>query len=130
MPEGKIMPVQPGERMSEIDIIRGLALFGILMVNMSFFKYPVFFDRYPSNYLQGLDQLSAWVIQLFFTGKFYAIFSFLFGLGFFIFMDRTLQKGFVLASLYRRRLFALLAFGLLHLALLWSGDILTTYRLL
>ena len=45
LPENNIAPIQPKERINEIDIIRGLALFGILMVNMSFFKIPVFFER-------------------------------------------------------------------------------------
>lgn len=129
MPENNIAPIQPKERINEIDIIRGLALFGILMVNMSFFKIPVFFERYPSNFPEGIEQISAWVIQLFFTGKFYAIFSFLFGLGFFIFMERTLARGMELVPLYRRRLLALLAFGFIHLFLIWSGDILFTYAL-
>jgi uncharacterized protein len=122
-------PVQPAERISEIDIIRGIALFGILMVNMSFFKIPVMMDRMPSSFAPGLDQAVAWLIQLFFTGKFYAIFSFLFGLGFYIFLERTLDKGLELVPLYRRRLLVLLAIGAIHLFLLWSGDILFTYAL-
>ena len=129
MPGNSIAPIQPKERISEIDIIRGLALFGILMVNMSFFKVPIFFERYPSNFPEGIEQISAWVIQFFFTGKFYAIFSFLFGLGFYIFMERTLARGMELVPLYRRRLFALLAFGFIHLLFIWSGDILFAYAL-
>jgi uncharacterized protein len=122
-------PIQPQERISELDIVRGVALFGILMVNMSFFKYPVFFDRYPTSFPPGTDQLAAWLIQIFFTGKFYAIFSFLFGLGFYIFMERAEVKGLELVPLYRRRLLALLAFGFIHLFLVWSGDILFTYAI-
>jgi len=123
------VPVQPAERISEIDIVRGIALFGILMVNMSFFKIPVMMDRSISAFSPGLDQVVAWLIQLLFTGKFYAIFSFLFGLGFYIFMERTLAKGLELVPLYRRRLLVLLAIGAIHLFLLWSGDILFTYAL-
>lgn len=122
-------PIQPTERISEIDIIRGLALLGILMVNMAYFKAPVMMDRYPAYYAPGLEQISAWFIQLFFTGKFYAIFSFLFGLGFYIFMERTLAKGLTLPPLYKRRLLVLLVMGAVHLFLLWSGDILFTYAL-
>jgi len=125
----RLNPVQPAERINEIDIIRGLALFGILMVNMSYFKAPLYFERFPSEFPAGIEQLSAWFIQLLFTGKFYAIFSFLFGLGFYIFMERTLEKGYKLVPIYKRRLFALLCFGLLHLVLFWSGDILFTYAL-
>ena len=122
-------PVQPAERISEIDIVRGIALFGILMVNLSFFKIPVMMDRMPSAFSPGLDQAVAWLIQLLFTGKFYAIFSFLFGLGFYIFLERTLAKELELVPLYRRRLLVLLAIGAIHLFLLWSGDILFTYAL-
>lgn len=73
-----VTPVQPDERIGELDILRGIALFGILMVNMSFFKYPVFFERYPSNFPAGTEQFWAYLIQIIFAGKFYAIFSFLF----------------------------------------------------
>jgi len=129
MQNTKAAPVQPAERISEIDIVRGIALFGILIVNMSYFKIPVMMDRMPSAFSPGLDQVVAWLIQLLFTGKFYAIFSFLFGLGFYIFMERTLDKGLELVPLYRRRLLVLLAIGAIHLFLLWSGDILFTYAL-
>ncbi len=122
-------PVQPAERISEIDIVRGIALFGILMVNMSFYKSPVMMERLPADFAPGFDQVSAWLIQLLFTGKFYAIFSFLFGLGFHIFMERTVKKGIEVVPLYRRRLIGLLALGAIHLFLIWSGDILFNYAL-
>ncbi len=129
MQEKAITPVQSGERINEVEMIRGVALLGILMVNMALFKSPFFDLRLPSNYPEGIERISAYFIQLFFTGNFYAIFSFLFGLGFYIFMDRTTQKGLELKPLYRRRLFALMVFGLLHITLFWSGDILFNYAL-
>lgn len=130
MNTGELNPVQPRERISEIDIIRGFALLGILMVNMALFKYPILFsERHPAEFAAGMEQAGAWFIQLLFTGKFYAIFSFLFGLGFYLFMERAQQKGLRPGPLYARRLAVLLAFGLLHLILLWSGDILLTYAL-
>lgn len=129
MSENTALPIQPSERISEIDIVRGLALFGILMVNMLFFKAPVYIDHSPTGFPPVIEQAGAWIIQLFFTGKFYAIFSFLFGFGFYIFMERVLQKGLLLLPLYRRRLFALLAIGFIHLFFLWTGDILFTYAI-
>ena len=129
MQENTIAPVKSEERINEIDMIRGVALFGILMVNMAFFKSPFLDLRLPSNYPEGIERISAYFIQLFFTGNFYAIFSFLFGLGFYIFMDRTMQKGLELKPLYHRRLFALMFFGLIHIIFFWSGDILFNYAL-
>ncbi len=129
MTDTVMSPVKKTERINEIDIIRGIALLGILIVNMHFFKSPVMAEHSPSDYPFGLDQATSWIINLFFAGKFYAIFSFLFGLGFYIFMERTLAKGINLVPLYRRRLLALLAFGAIHLFILWSGDILFAYAL-
>ncbi len=129
MSAAETKPVQPGERINEIDIIRGFALLGILMVNMSYFKYVFLFERYPTYFPEGIERVSGWFIQLLFTGKFYAIFSFLFGLGFYIFMERTLSRGHDLIPLYRRRLLALMVIGILHLTLFWYGDILFLYAL-
>jgi len=129
MQENAIAPVKSAERINELDMIRGVALLGILMVNMALFKSPFMDLRLPSHYPEGIERVSAYFIQLFFTGNFYAIFSFLFGLGFFIFMERTIQKGLELKPLYRRRLFALMVFGLIHLIIFWSGDILFNYAL-
>ncbi len=61
-----ITPVQGQERINEIDIVRGIALLGILMVNMSFYKYPVYMEKIPSQFPEGLERLSAMFIQLFF----------------------------------------------------------------
>lgn len=130
MSGSRLAPLQPQERISEIDIIRGIALLGILMVNMALFKYPLYLvDRNPMEFTAGLDQTVAWLIQLLFAGKFYAIFSFLFGLGFYIFMERAGVKELPVGAVYRRRITILLALGLFHILFLWSGDILFTYAL-
>jgi uncharacterized protein len=63
-------------------------------------------------------------------GKFYPMFSFLFGVGTVIFWQRAAQKGFRPVPLYARRLAALFLFGLIHALFIWSGDILATYALL
>lgn len=122
-------PLRPRERIQELDVIRGFALFGILLVNMTLFKSVVdyFFIKTPVDMPNFADQLGMWFIQLFATGKFYAIFSFLFGLGFYIFLERLMAKGWSPTTLYRRRLLGLLIFGLVHLVFIWSGDILFYY---
>lgn len=127
MMEMKSMPISSGERILTIDIIRGFALLGIFLVNMPAFHSPVFME---SNHdYTGLDQWLDLLFQMFVQTKFYTIFSFLFGLGFYIFMSRAEQKGLKINRLFSRRLFALLLFGALHLVFLWFGDILHTYAL-
>lgn len=127
---GPTAPVKPAGRIVDIDIIRGFALFGILLVNMGFFKSPLFYlVPSPSVYAPGADRLGAWIIQLLATGKFYAIFSFLFGLGFYIFMNRLSARGLDPQAVFSRRLLGLLLMGLLHLGLIWTGDILVAYSI-
>ncbi|WP_338449666.1 DUF418 domain-containing protein [Niallia oryzisoli] len=123
----KSTPISSRERIVTIDIIRGFALLGIFLVNMPAFHSPAFLVRSPDY--TGLDQWLDLLFQMFVQTKFYTIFSFLFGLGFYIFMSRAEQKGLKINRLFLRRLFALLLFGALHLVFLWFGDILHTYAL-
>ncbi len=122
--------VSPQERIEILDIIRGFALFGVLLVNMSFFKSLLATPpKSPLESTAVLDQLAAWLILLLAEGKFFVIFSFLFGLGFYIFMERTEMKGLDIARLYKRRLWGLLIIGVVHLIFIWSGDILFAYSI-
>lgn len=127
----KLTPISITERIPTIDIIRGFALFGIFLVNMPAFHSPDFFIQ-----MNGLEKVETgidfWVdlfFQLFVQMKFFTIFSFLFGLGFYIFMNRAEQKGLNTKALFTRRVLVLLMFGLLHLIFLWYGDILHTYAI-
>lgn len=126
-----IAPTRMTERVLTIDILRGFALLGILMVNMEMFNTSVY-DFLIGNYHidSTLDQWARWFIAFFAEGKFYSIFSFLFGLGMAIFMERALAKGERFAPLWLRRMAALLVFGLLHTFFFWVGDILVLYSLL
>ncbi|HSN67301.1 MAG TPA: DUF418 domain-containing protein, partial [Fusibacter sp.] len=111
------MTLQNNNRIIEMDIIRGFALFGVLLVNMTMIDATMYSYESPSL-----------LIHLFAVGKFYTLFSMLFGLGFFYFMnkpDGTLVAGY----LFRRRLIALFFFGLLHLIFVWYGDILHVYAI-
>ena len=123
-------PIGPKERIEILDIIRGVALLGVLIANMLAFKAPMFNYTPPlSSIVATTDSLAAWFIKLFVEGKFYTIFSFLFGLGFYIFMERAAEKTEDITFLFRRRLLILLCIGLVHLVLLWTGDVLLTYAL-
>jgi uncharacterized protein len=128
----KAAPVIGKERIAALDIIRGFALLGILLVNMPAFHSPDFL-RQMYSLPENLSPSDGWVrlfFDMFVQTKFYTIFSFLFGLGFYIFISRAEQKGLAMYRLFSRRLLILLIFGLLHLVLLWYGDILHTYALI
>lgn len=124
-------PIQFKERIHEIDGIRGFALLGILMMNIMAFAGPDIEDGLSSErseiYTGFWNELSLFFINVFFTTNFFTMFSFLFGLGFYIFLSRAEAKGRKLIPLFYRRMFVLLIFGLLHGIFLWYGDILWTY---
>jgi uncharacterized protein len=122
-------PVRPSERIAEMDTLRGFALLGILVVNLVALYTPLSLrgsrvvDLYPGR----LDQAVLWIMDFLVSGKFVAMFSFLFGVGFAIQMDRAAARGAPFAGMYLRRLVTLLAFGLAHAVFLWDGDILHVY---
>ncbi|HDR7836015.1 TPA: DUF418 domain-containing protein [Bacillus toyonensis] len=116
-----------GERIHSIDIIRGIAVLGIFLVN-----WPIIAgidSRDLSGVYEGLDSYIRLIYDMFIQTKFYTIFSFLFGLGFYIFMTRAEVKTDRPKTLFVRRLLILLLFGFLHYVLLWDGDILHTYAI-
>lgn len=111
--------------------MRGFALFGILLVNMDAYAWPITENRlgwYDSVY--AADRVAGWLIRLLAQGKFFTLFSLLFGIGLAIQMTRAEARGARFLPTYLRRLVVLLGFGLLHINLLWAGDILTDYAIL
>src|ERR1700689_1061580 len=123
-------PVALSERILFIDVLRGMALFGILAANMRAFFAPL--DVYGSIqvlFQSRADILAQAFIDTFIQGKFITIFSFLFGMGFAIQMTRAEARGVRFLGFYPRRLVALAIFGLIHGILIWAGDILLTYAL-
>ncbi|MDG4656155.1 DUF418 domain-containing protein [Ectobacillus antri] len=114
-------------RIQAIDIIRGFAVFGIFFVNWpSLVGIEV--PGQERAYM-GIDALVRCLYDLVIQTKFYTMFSFLFGLGFYIFMKRAEEKTHKPKLLFLRRLFLLFIFGTLHFILLWSGDILHSYAI-
>ncbi len=126
-----VAPVQQAERIQIVDILRGFALFGILLVNMVLFSYPfqsILFP--PASDMPWYDRAATWLIHFLAEGKFYALFSLLFGLGMILLMERIEARGRRFVPFYMRRLLALLLIGLVHAFLIWPGDILIFYALL
>ncbi len=126
-----VRPITGQERLPAIDTLRGLAIFGILLVNMSSFNAPLDAARLGTVLWPSLPDCAArWVIRTLAEGKFYTLFSFLFGLGMAIQMERVEARGGCFARLYLRRLAVLLLIGACHVVLLWYGDVLVIYALL
>lgn len=126
-----LQPVAQSERIHILDILRGFAVFGILAVNIAGFASPAFFPGYtPPESLPWYDELAKNLVTFLAEGKFYTIFSFLFGLGFAVQIGRAEARGKDIRSFYPRRLWVLFGLGILHAILLWLGDILRIYALL
>ncbi|MFP4064261.1 MAG: DUF418 domain-containing protein [Bacteroidales bacterium] len=127
------LPVEPlknQKRVFILDVLRGFALLGILMVNMPLFNSPIgALIGDWSLWTDPVNMAGRWVIDFFFHGKFYVLFSLLFGIGFYYFMRKADEAGAGVIGVFRRRLFILLLIGALHVLLLWYGDILVIYAL-
>jgi uncharacterized protein len=124
------LPTQPDERISLIDILRGLALFGILLANIRGFGGPL--ATYFRTDLLWKTTTDFWVqafVDTFIQGKFITLFAFLFGVGFAVQFTRAEKRHSKFAFTYMRRLLALLFIGALHQLLFWWGDILVSYAL-
>ena len=123
-------PLPENERILTLDVIRGLALFGILLENMSLFAFPEEAIKPIAAYTSTADQLAAIFRLLFVDGKFYPLFCILFGMGIALQSERAgnKQENFTRSSL--RRLAVLLLIGILHALLLFSADILAFYAVI
>lgn len=118
-------------RITVIDAMRGIALIGICLTHaMQYFgEYPALPVPELFPWSGSLDEAARWFINYFLAAKFYIIFSFLFGLSFFIQMDRAAQKGIDFRPRFLWRLTLLLVVGILH-SLVFPMDILIIYAIL
>lgn len=130
MPARDIRPVSSGERIEILDILRGLAVGGILIGNVQWFSGYGMMPAALAAAAPLYDQITHFLVHFFVEGKFYSIFSLLFGFGFAMQIARAEQRGDERASLFKRRLFWLLVIGLFHAYLLWAGDILSIYAVI
>jgi uncharacterized protein len=132
-----LAPVGEAERLLPVDTLRGLAVLGILMMNIVSFALPIAAMMTPASQslapyageFTGLNR-AVWLVQhLLFDMKFMTIFSMLFGAGLVLMAERADRRQGSLAGVYYRRLFWLLVIGLIHAYIFWYGDILTLYAL-
>ena len=133
-PQKTFSPTKSLDRIQSLDIMRGIVLFGILLMNINGMGLAgAYGDPTVSGGATGWN-LTTWIVtNLSFEGTMRALFSLLFGVGMFIFLDRLKKKGAGInaVNIYFRRLTWLLVFGLIHgYLLLWTGEILYDYALM
>ncbi len=115
-------------RLVALDVARGFALLGIVLVNVDLFSVPMGILEQAGPYEPGILPLAAWVFMaMFCQGKFYPLFSLLFGIGVVLQRENIATRGGNYTTLGVRRMALLLLFGLTHVVLLWYGDILVFY---
>jgi uncharacterized protein len=122
--------IAPGERLQNLDVLRAIALLGVLAVNLlTEFRVSIFeqFLRAPSG--SPLDRAIDRAVAIGIENKAFILFSILFGVGLAIQFDRARRSGRAFGAYATRRLGALLAIGLAHLVFVWNGDILTEYAI-
>ena len=128
VPEQDLVPITANQRIEALDVVRGFALLGIFLMNIEYFNRTLgSFDQGMPRGLTGIDWFASWFIAYFVQGKFWTIFSLLFGMGFAVMMARAAQAGREFTVVYLRRALALAVFGAAHFVLLWEGDILFSY---
>jgi uncharacterized protein len=122
-------PVAEPERIASIDVLRGVALLGILLLNIRSFSMPGAAYMNPTAFgdLTGANYWVWYLTQLLGDQKFMSIFSMLFGAGIVLMTTRAEQRSGHSAGVHYRRMAWLILFGLLHAHLIWYGDILYTY---
>ena len=125
-------PLTETPRVPALDVIRGIAILGILLLNIRSFAMPEGAYWYPAAY----DHFDTWTDRLvwlagdvLWRSKFYALLATLFGAGIVLMGERSRAAGARPAPRHYRRMAALLVLGLLHAYLLWPGDILFHYAL-
>jgi uncharacterized protein len=125
-------PVAETDRAELLDALRGFALGGVCLANL-FVSFSLWNEPTapPAAALAtaATDPTAAFLIRALVDGKFYSLFSLLFGIGFAVQLQSATARGDVRLRTYRRRLWVLLGIGLCHLLFVWSGDILAFYAL-
>jgi uncharacterized protein len=124
----RAVPVPDAERLRLIDALRGVALLGILLMNIPGFALPNYFSE---SFKSDPTSVNFWVnavISVVFEGKMRALFGMVFGAGVLLFVSKKEQTGKSVTGLFYRRMMWLVLFGLIHAHLiLWIGDILYLY---
>ena len=123
-----MQPLPQADRYLPLDILRGLALFGVLLVNLLTLFRVSLFAHITGSDAPGDDagRIISTLVSLLLEFKAFTLFSFLFGIGVAVQVERVSSRASA-ANFLLRRFLVLLVIGLTHLLLIWNGDILTLY---
>jgi uncharacterized protein len=126
-----VRPTAEGERLELLDALRGLALGGIFLLNLAVFSGFAFMtpEMMSASPTAAVDLPVAGLVVWLGYGKFYSLFSLLFGIGFALQLAAAGRRGDERLRVFRRRLLVLVAIGAVHLYI-WEGDILVLYALI
>ena len=125
-----LAPITVRERIEALDVIRGIALIGIFLMNVEWFTRPIAELGTGVDVTQaGLSYAASWFIYTFVQGKFWTMFSLLFGMGFAVMLTRSEDNQRAFVTPYLRRIVGLFLFGSAHFVMLWTGDILHIYAI-
>jgi uncharacterized protein len=124
-------PVAAGDRIETLDVLRGFGLLGILAMNIRAMALPMSSYMYPYGLFEyeGANRAAYLFTSVVFDLKMMGLFSMLFGVGVLLYSAKTTEQGRPPRGLWFRRMFWLLAIGLVHAYLIWGGDILVPYAL-
>ena len=127
-----VTPMGGSDRLVLIDSLRGLAIFGILVINIGYLAWPKVHNWpiFPVSYASTPDLVTDLLVRFFAKGKFNVIFSFLFGLGMAIQLERFQRSNRTFTPFFLKRVWWLFVIGALHGLFIWNGDILMVYALI
>lgn len=127
----KLEPTKLTERIPSLDFLRGIAILGILFINIESFVYANPWSSYQYGFQTSIDNNIRFWVYFLTQGKFYNMFALLFGVGFVIFLERLELKNIGLKGIdiYSRRLLWLFIFGVIHAYFIWNGDVLYHYAI-
>lgn len=129
--QSSFKPVGDQSRIIHLDILRGIAILFIFLANTaSFSGYVVLTPEERAGIMgNGIGSFTSALMTIFIDGKWYSIFSLLFGIGFAIQLDRVIKRGGNFPTFFSRRMLGLLLIGVIHIVFIWMGDILTLYAI-
>ncbi len=131
MSDNGSLPTPPANRIPSLDFLRGIAVLGILFINIENFAHPDSWSPFKFGFDDPIDRSARFWVYFLTQGKFYTMFALLFGVGFYIFLERLERKsmGLMAMDIYARRLLWLFIIGVGHAYLIWSGDVLYHYAI-